>query len=257
MKFIWIMSFLLFSLFTQSAKSEVWQANQTWNESWENEYQSWVNKNLTRDVFKKKGLLEGISTDCADALYDIRIQFAYEHSLPFVINAPDVLSNQMKFFGNDTNKFDSIADEKTRVRAFIKYINDEVGAYNLQKDTFPVQINKINSGILYIVEWQLLGMGKYNQHSYIIKGFDADHELIYYFSDAPRKLRTLEVNVKYPRFEFGYAPYGFRRWKQPQHLMMAEKDIPAEDGYSTEQYELVKRVGKKEILKEIRKQLHN
>nr|BDT28969.1 hypothetical protein BHI3_24350 [Bacteriovorax sp. HI3] len=249
--------FLIFSL-TTSVKAEVWQANQVWSEYWENEYQRWVNKNLTTQIFKDgKTILTGLPTDCADALYAIRILFSYEHSLPFVINAPEVLSSQMKTFGNDTSMFDSISDEKKRVRAFINYIGDEVGAYNLQKDTFPVKIKEINSGIIYIVEWQLLGMGKYNQHSYMIKGFDPDHELIYYYSDAPRKVRTLEVNVKYPRFEFGYAPYGYRRWKWPSHLLIPENQIPSEAGYSREQYELVARVGKKQILKEIRDILRN
>lgn len=246
--------FFLISLLSPNAYAEVWQANQNWNSSWENEYQSWVNKNLTTQIFKdSKTLLSGLSTDCADALYAIRILFAYEHSLPFVINAPDVLSSQMKTFGNNTSMFDSITDEKKRVRAFINYIGDEVGADSLIKDTFPVKIKEINSGIIYRVEWQLMGMGKYNQHSYIIKGFDSDHELVYYYSDAPRKIRTLEVNVKYPRFEFGYAPFGYRRWKHPEHLLIPEAQIPTEAGYSREQYDLVARVGKNKILKEIRR----
>ncbi len=247
---------LTFFLIGFTAHAEVWQANQTWNADWEREYGRWVNKNLNTEIFRDgRTLLSGLSTDCADALYAVRVLFAYEHSLPFVINAPDVLQSQMKTFGNDTSMFDSITDEKKRVRAFINYLGDEVGAFNLQKDTFPVAIDQINSGILYIVEWQLLGMGKMNQHSYILKGFDSDHELIYYYSDAPRKVRKLEVNVKYPRFSFDYAPYGYRRWKHPEHLLIAEKDIPVEAGYSREQYVLVNKVGKKQILEAIRARL--
>lgn len=250
--------FFVFSLLSTKVHAEVWQSNQTWNAYWENEYQSWVNKNLTTNIFTdSKTLLSGLSTDCADALYAIRILFAYEHSLPFVVNAPDVLASQMKTFGNDTSMFDSITDEKKRVRAFINFISDELGTASLIKDTFPVKIKEINSGIIYRVQWQMLGMGKYNQHSYIIKGFDPDRELIYYYSDAPRKIRTLEVNVKYPRFEFSSAPFGFRRWKHPEHLLIPENQIPAEAGYSREQYDLVARVGKKQILKEIRKILQD
>lgn len=239
-----------------TAHAEVWQANQTWNADWEREYERWVNKNLNTEIFRDgRTLLTGLPTDCADALYAIRVLFAYENSLPFVINAPDVLQSKMKTFGNDTTMFDSITDEKKRVRAFINYLGDEVGAFSLQKDTFPLAIDKINSGTIYIVEWQLFGMGKMNQHSYIIKGFDSDHELVYYYSDAPRKVRKLEVNVKFPRFSFDYAPYGFRRWKHPEHLLIAEKDIPAEEGYSREQYVLVNQVGKKQILEAIRNRL--
>lgn len=253
--------FLLFicTFFFSKADAEVWSASQNWNPYWEKEYQSWVSRTLTTEIFKTPGnLLYGIRTDCADALYAIRIQFAYENALPFMMNAPDVLKNKMKFFGNNTEMFDDIKDEKKRVRAFINYVADEAGVSNLQKDTFPVQIKRINAGTLYLVEWQWLGsIGKMNQHSYILKGFNTDKELVYYYSDAPRKLRTMEVNVGYPRFSYGYAPYGYRNWKQPQHLHIKENEIPSADGYSDEQYKLLSRVGKKNILQEIMRILRN
>jgi hypothetical protein len=161
----------------------------------------------------------------------------------------------MKLFGNNTSMFDLIKNERSRVRAFINYINDEEGTSTIFDDTFPVAINEINSGVLYLVEWSLLG--KPERHSYILKGFDADHELIYYASDAPRKVRKLQIDSKYPRFSYGRSPFGFRRWKHPEHLLIAEKDIPTADGYSTEQYKLLAKVGKRYILKTIRKQLQN
>ena len=47
-------------------------------------------------------------------------------------------------------------------------------AETIFNDTFPVAINEINSGIVYIVEWSFFR--KMNRHSYIIKGFNEDHE---------------------------------------------------------------------------------
>ncbi|MBC7537316.1 MAG: hypothetical protein H7281_00740 [Bacteriovorax sp.] len=247
---------LFFSMNASLVRADVWHATETWNSYWENDYQEWVNKNLKTNIFTTdEGLLSGISTDCADALYDIRIQYSYEHSLPFVINAPEALHPKMKTFGNDTSMFDSIKNERTRVRAFIDYINDEEGTSTIFKDTFPVSIHEINSGILYLVEWSLFG--KQERHSYILKGFNADRELLYYASDAPRKVRKLQIDTKYPRFSYGSAPFGFRRWRHPEHLLIPEKDIPASEGYSIEQYKLLEKVGKKQILKEIRKQLQN
>ncbi|MGZ3789348.1 MAG: hypothetical protein ACXVLQ_12545 [Bacteriovorax sp.] len=247
---------LFFSMYVGSINAEVWHATETWDHYWENEYQLWVNKNLTTNIFTKDGgLLSQIPTDCADALYDIRILFAYEHSLPFVIHAPDALADKMKTFGNTTSMFDSIKNERSRVRAFINYVNDEVGTINLAKDTFPVQIKEINSGILYAVEWSLLG--KMERHSYIIKGFDHNHELLYYASDAPKKVRSLQIDTKYPRFSFDSAPFGFRRWRHPEHLLMPEKNIPEEEGYSIEQYKIADTVGKSRVLKEIRRRLQN
>lgn len=247
---------LFFSMSTSIVKAEVWHSSQTWNSYWENEYQSWVNKNLTTDIFTRDdGLLSGISTDCADVLYSIRIQFAYEHSLPFVINAPEVLSAKMKTFGSDTSMFDGIKNERARVRAFINFVNDEAGTETIFRDTFPVKIKEINSGILYIVEWSLFG--KPEHHSYIIKGFNLDHELLYYAGDAPRKVRKLQIDTKYPRFSFSEAPFGFRRWRHPEQLLIPEKEIPEADGYSVEQYKLLEKFGKRGILKEIRRQLQN
>ena len=245
---------LFYSIVSSEVKAEVWHSNQVWNSYWENDYREWVDKNLKTNVFTtSEGILGRISTYCADALYDIRIQYAYEHSLPFIINAPDVLRNETKLFGSNTSMFDSIVDERARVRAFINYINDEAGTGTLIKDTFPVAIKEINSGIVYVVEWSLFG--KMNRHSYILKGFDADHELQYYASDAPRKIRKLQIDSKYPRFSYSSSPFGFRRWRHPEHLLLAEKDIPAEEGYSVEQYKLLEKVGKKQILKAIRAQL--
>lgn len=247
---------LFFSIFSARSHAEVWHANQQWNQDWENEYEHWVEKNLRTDVFTRdEGLLGRLSTDCADALYAIRIQFAYEHGLPFIINAPDVLRDRMKLFSSSTSMFDSIKNEKQRVRAFIKYIFEECGTNNLMNDTFPVKIKEINSGIVYVVEWSLFG--KMNRHSYIIKGFNGDGELLYYASDAPTDIRKLQIDTKYPRFSYNSAPFGFRRWKHPEHLLLAEKNIPTEAGYSNEQYILLNNVGKKQILKEIRNILKN
>lgn len=247
---------LVFSMLTNFSQAEVWHATNTWDRHWEKEYESWVARTLTTDMFTRgDGLLAGVSADCADVLYDVRIRFSYEHSLPFIINAPDVLRDKMKTFGSDTTMFDSIKDERQRVRTFINYVNDEVGTENLVRDTYPVAIKEINAGIIYHVVWWLFG--KEEHHSYVLKGFSDEHELLYYAGDAPRKVRRLQIDSPFPRFSYASAPYGFRRWKHPEHLAMNEKDIPMEDGYSDEQYRLVERVGKKEILKEIRRQLQN
>ena len=254
MNILSLITLLILSMNSSFVRADVWHATNVWSNYWENDYQQWVNEKLKTNVFTRgEGLLSGVSTDCADALYDIRIQYSYEHSLPFVINAPDVLESKMKLFGNNTSMFDFIKDEKTRVRAFINFINDEEGTETIFKDTFPVSVNEINSGIVYIVEWSLFG--KINRHSYIIKGFDENHELLYYASDAPRKVRKLQIDTKYPRFSYGEAPFGFRRWKHPEFLLIPEKLIPPEEGYSIEQYKILERVGKKQILQEIRRRL--
>ncbi len=252
MKNLTLLITLFFIMIGKNIQAEVWHSTQEWSNEWEMEYQHWVNKKLTTTIFTKQvGVLSGIATDCADALYDVRILFAYTHSLPFVINTPYTMNYQSKLFGSDTDMFDSIKDEKNRVRAFIRYINKEVGTENLQRDTFPIHPTFINSGTLYLVEWSFLG--KVNRHSYIVKGFTPDHELLYYASDAPVEVRNLQVDTKYPRFSFDSPPFGFRQWKHPNELLIDESHIPKEEGYSLKQYDLASTFGKKRVLKEIRK----
>ena len=249
--FFFYLSFI-FSMFHSSAQAVVWETKNNWNPQWEKKYEFWILKNLTQDIFTRKGgILHGISTDCADALYAIRISFSYENQLPFVINAPDVIKDKMKFLSNETNMFDQIKNERERVRSFIEYVSAEVGTENLERDTFPLAIKKIGPGSLYYVKWSF--WGKTSHHSYIIKGFDENNELLYYASDAPPKVRKLQIDSPYPRFSFDSAPYGFRRWKWPNELLMNSDSIPAERGFSNEQYKLAEKFEKKKILKEIRK----
>jgi len=231
--------------------AKVWETKNQWDEVWEARYSLWVKDHLHTDIFISSGPLVGISTDCADAIYDIRIIFSYLNSLPFIINAPDALKEKMITFSNETDMFDDIPNGQKRLRAFVNYINDEVGTENLVKDTFPVNIKSINSGVVYLVEWSLFK--KVNRHSYIIKGFDDDHELVYYASDAPRKVRELQIDTKYPRFSFEEAPFGFRKWRKPEFLKIPENLIPESEGYSTQQYKLAAKFGKKNVLKVIRK----
>jgi hypothetical protein len=245
---------LFFIMCFQNCFADVWVATNSWNDHWEKNYQSWLQKRLTKTIFTKdEGILNGIETDCADAIYDIRIAFSYEYSLPFIINTPSSMKSTEKIFGNNTKMFDHIKDERARVRAFIHFVNGEVGTDELMKDTFPVGIKKIGAGTVYVVKWSLFG--KINHHSYVLKGFDENHELLYYASDAPVKLWKMQIDTPYPRFSYETAPFGYRYWKWPEHLLIEEKLIPKELGYSDEQYKLLDQVGKKNILREIHDRL--
>lgn len=238
---------LLFIMNINYSSAEVWQTNQNWNEYWEREYSKWIENKIAKTIFKEKiGILSGIETDCADALYDLRILFSYENGLPFVVNAPHSLIQKQNTFGNETTMFDSIKNEKQKVRAFISFINEEMGTDSLAKDTYPVKIESISPGTIYLVEWSLFG--KTNHHSYFIKGFDRDNEPIYYSSDAPKKVRKFQADYKYPKFSFDRSPFGFRKWRHPEIILVPEEKIPTNYDYSREQYELLKKYGKRSIL---------
>jgi len=175
--------------------------------------------------------------------------------LPFIVNAPQSLEKSQKVFGNETNLFDSIKDQKQKVREFINFVNQEMGTESLAKDTYPVKIESITPGTVYLVEWSFLG--KTNHHSYFVKGFDHDNEPIYYSSDAPKKVRKFQVDYKFPRFSFDRSPFGFRKWRHPEILLLPEDKIPENYDYSLEQYDLVKKYGKRSILSKINSILKN
>lgn len=239
-----------------SAKASVWESTQEWDKEWEARYGRWIARDVSKDIFVDgKTLLSGMATDCADSLYAVRILFAYENNLPFVINAPGYFEGKIQTFGNATSMFDHIKDEKERVKAFIKFVMEQSGTDSLQKDTYPVAINSINAGTLYLVEWWYVLKLKMVQHSFFVKGANAKNGLIYLSSNAPVKVRKLDVTKGVPRFEFARAPFGYRAWKHPEHLLIPESSIPKELGYSTEQYDIVNQYGERAGLKEINKRI--
>lgn len=82
--------FLLTLLFGATAQAAVWKAKNTWDERWENNYRAWVTRYWNEEFFmdEKKPSYYKFEHDCADAVYAMRLIFAYEHKLPFVIHNP-------------------------------------------------------------------------------------------------------------------------------------------------------------------------
>jgi len=127
---------------------------------------------------------------------------------------------------------------------------------NLVKDTYPLAVKSISSGDIYVTKWSLLGESF--RHSYIVKRIDPKTgNGLFYWSDAPAKVRRLNVTKKYPDFVFSSSPWGYRRWKTPQQFEIREEYLPESSGYSMEQYDLLHRYGKNRVLLEIRKRMRN
>lgn len=251
---------ILITSFSAHCAAAVWQETNQWDENWEREYQHWIQKNLRRDIFTQRGtILYRLPTDCADALYAIRFLFAYQNKLPFVIHDIESKGDGPNLITNQSNQFDHIENEDERARAFLEFIlTHKVSTVALVDDTFPVSYELINAGDIYLVEWSFFGFSRHPyRHSYILKGFDANRDIIYYYSDEPKIVRLLDVNVKLPKFDFFGPPFGFRRWRQPKHYGLKESEIPLIDGYSLNQYALLKKVGPRKILKEINRRRKN
>jgi hypothetical protein len=206
--------------------ADVWPEENQWNDMWEANYRQWVRANWKDDIFMdtSKPIYYKFENDCADAVYAMRLVFAFEHRLPFAINNRDkagqVISNRMKTWDN--------LPPPRRVRAFMDYVADMTSSESLRNDTYPIALNDIKPGDVYVAP---------GVHSYqIVEVTDAGIAEVM-ASTTPKQARYL---LRTPSFPF-YVPEdkrfgdGYRRFKEPQNIGQPASQQP---GYSLEQYQL-------------------
>ncbi|MEN9501078.1 MAG: hypothetical protein RI964_363 [Pseudomonadota bacterium] len=208
------------------ASAEVWPNENTWDDSWEARYRDWVRTSWKDDIFmdSSKPIYYKFENDCADAVYMMRLIFSYENRLPFAINNRDKAG---KLINNSLNSWDSLAPPQ-RVRQFMNYVADMTSSASLPSDTYPVALNDIKPGDIYVAP---------GVHSYqIVEVTDAGIAEVM-ASTTPKQARYL---LRTPSFPF-YIPEdkhlgdGYRRFKAPQNIM---KPANAQPGYSEEQFQL-------------------
>lgn len=215
-----------FQLLPSTALADVWKHEHEWDETWEERYRHWVRTSFTDDIFMDpaKPIYYRYENDCADSVYAMRLIFAYENRLPFVVGnrsqAGTVISNNMKTWDN--------LPTGQRVRRFMDYVADMTSTVTLRQDTYPVALHDIKPGDLYVAP---------GVHSYsIVDVTDAGIAEVM-ASTTPKQARYL---LRTPSFPF-YVPEdknmgdGYRRFKQPQNI---RKPASAQPGYSTEQFRL-------------------
>jgi hypothetical protein len=217
---------VLLSFVPSIASAGVWPEENQWDDTWEDRYRGWVKTNWKDDIFMdpSKPIYYKFENDCADAVYAMRLIFAFEHRLPFAINNRDkagqVISNRM-------GTWDNLAPPQ-RVRQFMNYVADMTSSESLRNDSYPVALNDIKPGDIYVAP---------GVHSYqIVDVTDAGIAEVM-ASTTPKQARYL---LRTPSFPF-YVPEdkrlgdGYRRFKQPQNL---GKPAAQQPGYSEEQFRL-------------------
>lgn len=219
---------LLFIFPIGSASAAVWVDENVWDNNWENRYRHWVKTQWTDDIFMNpaKPIYYKYENDCADASYAMRLIFAYENKLPFVVN------NQMKpgkTISNRMKSWDRLP-VGVRVRKFLDYIADVTSTASLRHDTYPVALADIKPGDIYVAP---------GVHSYQIVEVTETGIAEVMASTTPKIARFL---LRTPSFPF-YVPDdkkmgdGYRRFKQPQNIRKSAKSQP---GYSEEQFRLAR-----------------
>jgi len=241
-----IITFLMISI---AAQASVWESDNNWSKEYDLKYSKWVKEKIGRKFFSQKNtLLYNFRTDCADALYAFRIQFSFENGLPFAMVHPD---DDTRILTNKTGDFDKYKNQTKRIRAFIEYISQEAGTLNLIKDSFPVDINDLREGDIYVTKWSFLGESA--RHSSIIKeiNFKKGH-INFLSSNYPRKVRKLIYSPRTPDFTFNRRPWGYRRWKRAYELLIPLNEISVNRGYSEMEYDLLSKYGPSKVHKKIR-----
>ena len=209
----------------------VWRATNTWDDVWEKRYQHWVKHNWTEEFFmdEKKPIYYKFSHDCADAVYAMRIIFAYENKLPFVIKNP---ARRGRTISNGKTRWDKLP-EPQRVRKFLDYVSNNTSTRSLEHDTFPIALDDIKPGDVYVAP---------DVHAYQIVNVTDTGIAEVMSSTTPKAPRFLD---RIPSFPF-YVPEdvkgksdGYRRFIQPQNI---RKSIKKQPGYSDEQFKIAEAV---------------
>ena len=226
-----LMGFVTLALVT-TAQAKVWESMNTWDERWEDEYAQWVRTELQEDVFTR-GPYAGISTDCADAVYAMRIIFSYQKKLPFA--ASGMTSN--------TTRFDDLSNETRRVRAFINYVAENTGTISLSQDTYPIAITpqSLKPGVVWIRSsigsrnWFLKMFAKdVSRHTEVVKDVTATGVIYLMGSTVPSQVRNLSVTSSLMFAPFDQT-FGLRRWTWPQNQ---GGDPTTFNNYSLEQFQM-------------------
>ena len=209
-----------------TASAEVWPNENVWDDVWEGRYRDWVRTNWKDDIFMdpSKPIYYEFENDCADAVYAMRLVFSFENRLPFIINNRDKAG---KIISNSMSTWDNLSPPQ-RVRQFMNYVADMTSSESLRNDTYPIALNDIKPGDIYVAP---------GVHSYQIVNVTDTGIAEVMASTTPKQARYL---LRTPSFPF-YVPEdkrfgdGYRRFKEPQNVMKPANQQP---GYSEEQFQV-------------------
>lgn len=234
---------LILSLtFATTTHAAVWTDVNQWSPAVEARYSDWVRAEWRTDFFSRRTLPNGQSNpyyglrvDCADTVYSMRIIFAYENKLPFVVQDPTASG---KTISNKMSRWDG-QSEINRVRNFLFFIYNTMSTRSLPNDTYPVAINRtaVRSGGLMLTT-------KKNHHSWTIKEIlpIGVPYLVYNSVVGANSGYGLSERQSWPNpgwvFETDSTPAGnagFRDWRPATFINRPVWEVP---GYSEEQYKV-------------------
>lgn len=238
--------------FSGTGHAAVWEATESWSPEWESRYVDWVAAHWGEGAAHdpEDEVLFGLEFDCADAVYAMRIVFAYRHKLPFAINDP---RRAGQLLSNDSAEWDALVQELAveddatgeirlekgerltetqKLRQFIDDVNTWTTTRNLANDTFPVPLSGVRPGDIYLSP---------GEHAFIVKAVGDNGAITTVSASLPRAWRPMAEVADFP----SYVPTdkrhrdGYRRFKPIAHLRTASANVP---GASLDQWEIAARL---------------
>lgn len=193
-----------------AARADVWETKRQWDDQADEEFAQWI-KGLRMDIFTAADSpYRGIPTDCAKAVYTLRMIFAYEHGLPVNFTSGQGLTNE-------TKQFDQIPEGLPRLLKFMSFVRAHVDTRSLVEDSYPVKINRqfVRSGAIFLHPATKDAPITYQAgHVYYIQDVYENGMVRYFSSTVPSAVRDLQ-----PRIDITFAPFGksggFRAFKRP------------------------------------------
>jgi hypothetical protein len=247
MKILLSLTILALTFGSFNASAAVWEDTESWSLAYEQKFVEWMGSTAVREGMftNTSSPYYGVNTDCADTAYALRAVFAFENKLPFAIINPSGSRDISKSLNNKTSKFDYAGPENKRLVALITEIGESVGTENLTRyDTYPVAIKSIKGGTLFTYKMKAR-FGKFIRHAYNIKTVNpiGSYDVIY-STQANHAKRGDLLRRRDRDFEnLPSDPWGFRRFKWPEHLGKDLSVIPAELEPSNEQFALANSMG--------------
>jgi hypothetical protein len=226
-----LICFILMSL-PIFASASVWETEREWDSRAEADYQAWVAKNWERNFFAKPGFYKNVQMDCADTVYAMRLVYASENGLPFVMRDP---TGGDAYISNEMNRWDDLGTE-SRKKAFLQFVYKVASTSSLPRDSYPVAVNRsaIGSGRFLLTD-------PASHHSWTVKYVSQQGIPFLLFSSRPARVQLFE-RFEFPTMGFlfpkGLRPEtnaGFRAFRHPEDLGRPVWDVP---GYSLEQYQI-------------------
>lgn len=222
-----------------AAQAAVWTVRGQWDEAAEARYSDWVATRFVPTIFHSDSPYAEFATDCADAAYGMRMLFAYEAGLPFVIGDPD---RPGRTISQATDRFDHLPAGLPRLRAFLEWMAVNTSTATLADDTYPVRIDReqIRPGVLFLA-WR--------RHVVQIVDVRDTGVIRYLESTSPRAIRAMTSILGFPH-QVPADPKarahgdGFRRFKWPQHYGKPEASLP---GYGVEQFAQARALGREAL----------